>query len=354
MADLAPEFKLATGSPVTLDNTQAPVLVDGKFWFWVKGDAGATGTTSIIWLKETWSYTAADGQEVFYAGGAYQDAENVWQGEVASTVASIPVFMVPYIDVRLVPSVSGEIDDATLQSFAASGATLFRIESSGNKQISQLAAALNKKPWVSLGGGKLRLFFDPNDSDGITAGAYTLTVAANAAWQDSADATSDQDKSFSFTLVDPIAEVVSPVSATRPSVDVHVANAPAAMPSSTGVKGATGASVDYASILDEGQIHLGGLAGLTTVNGRPTPIAMVIGADGLASFVEINNLDLGISSAWMTTDWNGDGTVDVDDRDFDGNGTANEDSDLYLVLAQEGVTQFRTPRRRRRTSLPAI
>ena len=35
--------------------------------------------------------------------------------------ANVPVFMIPYIDVRLVPSATGEINDATLQSFAASG-----------------------------------------------------------------------------------------------------------------------------------------------------------------------------------------------------------------------------------------
>src|SRR5262249_44985098 len=71
VTDLAPEFKLAPGSTVTLDSTQAPVLVDGKYWYWVKGSG--TGSVSIIWLKETWSYTDANGNEVFAAGGAYEN-----------------------------------------------------------------------------------------------------------------------------------------------------------------------------------------------------------------------------------------------------------------------------------------
>jgi hypothetical protein len=225
VTDLAPEFKLAAGSGLSLDNTQAPVMVDGKFWYWANGSAN--GNVNIIWLKETWSYTASDGQDAFYAGGAFQDAEGVWQDEAANTV-NVPSFMIPYVDVRLVPSTTGEIDDATLQSFAASGVTLFRKEQSGDVEISRLnpAANSNQKSWISLGGGKVRLFFDPLDSDGIKAGVYTMTVAANAAWQDSAGAASDQDKTFSFTLVNPTAEVVSPVSSTRASVDVHVANAP--------------------------------------------------------------------------------------------------------------------------------
>jgi hypothetical protein len=158
VTDLAPEFKLAAGSPasVTLDNTQAPVLVDGKFWYWVNGAADVTGTISIVFLKETWSYTAADGQEAFAAGGAYQDANNAWQGEAASTVA-VPVFMIPYIDVRLVPSTSGEIDDATLQSFAASGVTLLRKEQGGDRDLSRLApAAGDTDRKASLGLGRRR------------------------------------------------------------------------------------------------------------------------------------------------------------------------------------------------------
>ncbi|MBL8479815.1 MAG: hypothetical protein JNK59_10955, partial [Sterolibacteriaceae bacterium] len=162
VTDLAPEFKLTPGSPVTLDATQAPVLVDGKFWFWVNGDATATGPISIIWLKETWSYTSSNGTEAFYAGGAYQDADNVWQAESASTVATIPVFMVPYIDVRLVSSATGEIDDATMQSFATSGAALFRKDSVD--PISKVSDGAGKKAWISLGEGKLRLFFNPTEA----------------------------------------------------------------------------------------------------------------------------------------------------------------------------------------------
>jgi len=163
VTDLAPEFKLAAGSSVTLDNSQAPVMVDGKFWYWVNGAPGTTGTVSIIWLKDTWIYTKSDGTEAHYGAGAYQDADNLWQGEAAAT-SSVPVFMMPYIDLRLVPSTTGEINDATLASFAASGVTLFR---NGTVQINRLTPGTNQKSYVSLGDGKVRMFFDPT---GIQAG----------------------------------------------------------------------------------------------------------------------------------------------------------------------------------------
>ncbi|MBK8118786.1 MAG: hypothetical protein IPK39_05850 [Sulfuritalea sp.] len=72
VTDLAPEFKLDAGSNahnVQLDSAQAPMLVEGKFWYWVTGDADATGNVGIIWLKEAWSYTDADGKEVFAPAG---------------------------------------------------------------------------------------------------------------------------------------------------------------------------------------------------------------------------------------------------------------------------------------------
>jgi hypothetical protein len=286
VTDLEQEFKLAPGSKVTLDNTQAPVLVDGKFWYWVNGDATATGSVSIIWLKETWSYTAADGTTVDNAGGAYEDAEGVWQAESASTVAAIPVFMVPYLDVRLVPSATGEIDDATLQSFATSGAALFRKDSVN--PISKVADGPGKKSWILLGDGKVRLFFDPADSN-LVSGVYTLKVAN--AWQDSSGAASDANKSFAFELVDPKADVVGPFSTTRPAMDVHVANAGGGNAYiDVTYKATPGAALDYDSILD-GDSTTGfefTVTGLSGLNGKPTPIEIVIDENGIASYVEVN------------------------------------------------------------------
>ncbi|MBV5331798.1 hypothetical protein JZU69_05435, partial [bacterium] len=313
VTDLAAEFKLGASATLRLDNTQAPVLVDGKFWYWVTGDAGASGTVSLIWLKETWSYTAADGTTVFAPGGAYQDMDNAWQGEVASTV-SVPFFMLPYIDVRLVASSSGEIDDASLASFVASGITLFRKESSSDVAISALTAASNQKSWISLGDGKIRLFFNPT---GITAGSYVLTLGASSAWHDSSGSASSEDTNFAFTLVDPQMQVVSPFADSQPSVDVNVANKTAGNAYIDVVFKATpGSSLDYASILDAGLEFA--IAGLSGLNGTPVPIAITIDDNGLASYESVLQ---------PTTDINGDDAVNV--------------NDWYALLANKGVTQFR-------------
>jgi hypothetical protein len=312
VTDLAPEFKLADGSPIALDNTQAPVLVDGKFWYWVEGDAGATDA-DIIWLKETWSYTAPDGQTVFDPGGAYQDQDNVWQGEALNTVTGIPLFMLPYLDIRLVPSAGGEIDEATLQSFAASGAMLLRKDQ--NVAIAQVASGTaNRKPSIALGDGKVRLFFEPA---GVSAGEYVLKVATTGAWRDSAEAASDTNQSFSFSVVDPTAEVAAPFSGTRPSIDVNVANVTSGNAFIDVIyRAAPGAGIDYASILDSGQeFDVTGLAGL---DGTPVPLKTVIDENGFATFVPVLQ---------PTDDVNGDGAVDV--------------KDWYALLANEGVSQFR-------------
>src|SRR6185436_11436639 len=49
VTDISPEFKIEN-DVLTLDNSQAPVLVDGKFWYWVNGNP-ATTSVNIIWLK---------------------------------------------------------------------------------------------------------------------------------------------------------------------------------------------------------------------------------------------------------------------------------------------------------------
>ncbi|MBK8118785.1 MAG: hypothetical protein IPK39_05845 [Sulfuritalea sp.] len=225
--------------------------------------------------------------------------------------------MIPYLDVRLVASTSGEIDDATLQSFATSGATLLRKDSTDPI----VADSTGLKSWISLGAGKLRLFFNPKDANNapnFKAGIYTLTVAPTTAWQDSAGAASETNKSFSFELVDPTAEVTSPFSDNRPSVDVHVANQAAAGTVYIDLvyRATPGAGLDFQSILDDGQEF--DLAGMAAVAGKPKPIAIVVDDSGLSSYTVVEK---------PTTDVNNDGTVD--------------DKDWYALLANRGVTQFR-------------
>jgi hypothetical protein len=181
---------------------------------------------------------------------------------VSSTVAAVPVFMLPYIDVRLVSSSGGEINDAALQSFAASGATLQRRGDANPVARVQTDTQTGRKSWISLGDGKVRMFFEP---DRVVAGIYDLTLAATGTWQDSAGAVSDREVDFRFTLVDPQAEVVSPFNANRPGVDVHVANTIAGNTYIDVIFRPTpGAGLDYASILDAGQeFTLTGLSGIT-------------------------------------------------------------------------------------------
>ncbi|MBT8438744.1 MAG: hypothetical protein KJO91_03385, partial [Gammaproteobacteria bacterium] len=311
VTDLSAEFKLTDGSGLILDDTKAPVMVDGEFWYWVKGETASSGMIDLIWLKETWSYTATDGTEVYAPGGAYQDADDAWQGEAEST-QNVQLFMIPYIDVRLIASADGEIDDAAMQSFAAAGVTLLRKETSGDVEISLMTDSADEpqKTWISLGDGKLRLFLDPNDSDGITAGTYVLLVENT--WEDSSGATSDEGKTYSFTLVDPEAQVSSPFTDNAPAIDVNVANKVIADDGGNAFidiiyKATPGSSLDYASILDAGQEF--SIAGID-FGGTPTPIAIVIDDIGIPSY----------------------------EKQEQGSLTAEE---WYTQLGDQGVTQFR-------------
>jgi hypothetical protein len=300
LTDLAAEFKIV-GNAVRLDSTQAPVLVSGNtFRYWLSGDPDSTATSvDIVWLKETWSYTSATGEEVFHETlGAYQDANDVWLNE---TTQSFTFLLVPYVDMKLVASSGAQIDDARLQSIATQGAIALR---RGTTPIPSTSA-------MALGNGTIRYFFDGVE---MVEGVYTVESAAGV-WQDSSGATNDA-KTYSFQVVLPRAEVGAPFSAPLPTdptiryVDVNVANALAGSPYIDVTFTPTpGAALDYASIFDPEQ-EFSISAGIT-VSGTPTAIALQVDADGLAQIVFITKPG-GMS-----------------------------DADFYTQLARDGITQFR-------------
>ncbi|MFM8572265.1 MAG: hypothetical protein ACKOAU_11770, partial [Pirellula sp.] len=310
IVDLSPEFKIGLGSGLELDNSQPPVKVENKYWYWVKGSSTAT-TLNIIWLKDTWAYTGSDGKEVYRDGGAYQDENGVWQGESANTVA-VDLMIMPYLDLMLVASRNSQIDQSTFTSFVASGIGLIR--NNDQKQLSLQSETSKTKSFVSLGSGKVRIFFDPTDSDGYKPGRYTLTIAKTVAWKDSSGAASDLNQSFEFRIVDPTIEVSGPFTSKNPSVDVHTANAGISKAYvDVKYKATSGASLDYASIMDSGkEFDTPAGSQLTFSSGRPIPLMTTINADGLAVHSEL--LNVSGNTTWTTTDWNGDGTLDAKDR----------------------------------------
>ena len=290
-------------------------------------------------------FRSSDGKEVVSESGAYQDQDGVWRAESLNTVSALQVILAPYVDVRLVSSTGAEINEATLRSLAIAGATLTRLgqNASQNRQFDLLQddAHAFKRSMLALGGGNVRIFFDPADADGFVAGSYVLTLGLTASWTDSAGKASEQGQTLAFSIVDPVADLAAPFSGSRPAVDVHVAN--------MGITRAyvdviftptAGTSIDYASIMDAGpEFSVGSGSVLTFTSGVPTPLLTVIDANGVPSVIEFVNSPT--NNRWTTTDWNGDGIVDAKDRDLDGNGTGDELTDLLPVLTKEGVTRFR-------------
>jgi len=186
VTDLAPEFKLAAGSPVSWTIRRRPC------WWMASSGIGSTaqrasGNVSIIWMKETLVLHRGG-----WPGGLLRRRRLPGRGqrlaaESASTVATIPVFMIPLH--RCQPGCPRPVARSATRPCRAShqrASPLLRKEQAGDVEISRLTPLANQKAWVALGAGKVRLFFDPNDSDGIKAGVYSLTVATTAAWKDSA------------------------------------------------------------------------------------------------------------------------------------------------------------------------
>src|SRR5262249_1051989 len=140
----------------------------------------------------------------------YQDANQAWQKETENTVPNLTLVLLPYVDLKLVPSSSAQIDETRLQAAAAMGAALFRLKDKNNTVIQPTSAMV-------IGDGKIRYFFTAP----LSAGVYTAETLAG--WQDSSSATNEA-RTYSFEVVVPHAEIAAPFSSTRPVVDINVAN----------------------------------------------------------------------------------------------------------------------------------
>ena len=324
--DLAPEFLLPEGSTLKLDDTQAPVHLSGnKFRYWTQGTVSAA-TFDIIWLKETWSLTAASGEEVFDTRGAYEDASGATVGTGdANNKLNVTWILAPYIDVIFVPGIGATINQASIQSILAAGAAALSIERRNGQSVAAVTLRTNE-PVMYLGNETFRYFL----ADTVAAGDYTVQLAG-AKWKDSAGVASSTNNNTAaeadFKVVTPTAEVVGPFTADHPSLDVNVLNAQTFDHDNDSGTAARyyidviftptpGAALDYDSILDDP----GDEFSLTlTINGTTTNVT--VGAAPLPIAMEFND-DFVLETTIVTLP---------------------SDSTLTLsqFLAQEGITRFR-------------
>ena len=198
-----------------LDNSQAPVHLEGEtFRFWTQGTVG-TGDLEIIFLKETWSYTSPEGEELFDPAGAYEDADGDMQQTTPDSQADHPGRR---------PLLRCEVccryrcgDRPTTRSTPLSRRVRPPWRLSARTTAAPLAIAIDGTP-TYLGNGIFRYYFD-NPGRYRARTTYTVTFAAGA-WQDSAGVLDGENNNTGgtaeFTVVMPTAQVAGPFTAQRP------------------------------------------------------------------------------------------------------------------------------------------
>ncbi|HTD67964.1 MAG TPA: hypothetical protein VK846_15675, partial [Candidatus Limnocylindria bacterium] len=287
--DLAPELQLSftvsdPANTLVLDNNQPPVHLQGNvFRFWTQGTV-ANGEVKVIFLKETWSYQASNGDELFNQIGAYQDQDDAWQGLTPDTQSISPV-IARYIDIKFVAAAGAEITAAQLQSIAELGAAaVFSLEYRTAEGV--LGTAPSPGTAVALGNGTVRYFFTGEFAPGI----YTVLFVGNGA-VNTLLGEELQQRTDSFSVVTPTVNVAAPFAANKPNgtteivaIDVNVLNAQ----QHSGqyyidiiFKPSPGIGLDYDSILDssdsEFTLQIDSVA--FTVSATPLPIEMAFNDD---------------------------------------------------------------------------
>ncbi|MBN1192526.1 MAG: hypothetical protein JXA36_02365, partial [Coriobacteriia bacterium] len=331
ITDLGTEFVVsATGGTVTVDETQAPLLINGDahtYRYWVISTGAPTGLV-LTWVKNSWALTnttsgETEGNEgiwVVAPGVALTTEESEHNAAVAgsSTVSShVDHLDASYIDVRFSPSEGQTVDEGSIMD---PGAEIAFVNSAG---VALPIAASSSIAPTRMTGNYFRVYLSGNFG---ATGAVTARFAAGS-WTASGIASAASEGSF--TIVDPQATIAAPFvprdtdgdgdidGDDRPALDVEKANGALhedKLYVDVIYTPTPGNSLDYASIMggaDGAEITITGAAGIAfEVN--PLPIAMVANAES------------GILEATVIT-----------------RNAGESDSAYYARLAAEGITQFR-------------
>ena len=300
ITDLSAEINVPESAGFVIDETQEPVDVgNNTFLFWTIG----AGSETIEIAAESWSSTDGAGQTTFNA-----DAESV----------AVTVIEQTYLDVKFLPQLGADLDEALIVSAGASMLRVERRRATDNTLVTDDIVPIEGP--TPLGDGQtFRYFFDMD----FAPDSYTVVIEADA-WQDSAGNFSSATNE-TFQVITPIASVAGPF--TGGSIDVAILNGEVAEVGTSADKKyidivfdpTPGTDLDYESILDPEAEFDWSVAGQPgpSVDGRPIPI----------EFAENDDFVLVASEVTNDQDLNDDDEVD--------------DDDLYIHLTTEGVTRFR-------------
>ena len=294
------------------------------FRYWTTGDL-VSGDARITFLRETFSYTPvpATGEVMFNADGFYVDNEgnDNYSLDGASTAVvyeDVTLVTVPYIDIKLMPSIGASIDDAVVAAIVNSSVAVFRVQRADESYIDHDTGTASV---THLGGKLFRFYFTGADFE---PGEYRVVFEAGA-WSDSLGV-DNVEREFAFTVVTPTVEVAGPFDGD--SIDVAALNSQVddgKLYIDVIFTPAPGENLDYTKIFDsdaEFTFTVGGVDRTASVNGTPAPVIFDFNDDFLLVTQDYE---------WQI-DRDGDDDVDDDDNDLNGDGTV-DDADYHLALA---------------------
>ena len=207
ITDLAPEFTLNVTGPgtVTLDNTQAPVLIDAathtyRYWVVSNGTTAATVVT-LTPIDSSWALVDTT------SGNTLPNADDA---ATAFTSVDTTHLDTPYVDVELAATANQTVNVSTL----GAGDLVF----SQNGQSIGVSVDPTIAPTQMPGTNVYRYYLTGTFP---TSGTIDVDFPAGA-WSDSAELSSES--SGSFTVVSPTTSIVAPFG-NDGTVDVNAATA---------------------------------------------------------------------------------------------------------------------------------
>ncbi|CAB5140735.1 diguanylate cyclase/phosphodiesterase (GGDEF & EAL domains) with PAS/PAC sensor(s), partial [Olavius algarvensis associated proteobacterium Delta 3] len=336
ITDLEPEFLLPASSGLSLDDTQAPLHVSGNtFRYWTHGRLVSGNSVTVTFLKESWAYTAADGEQIFNTDGAYEDEDGNLTGvDDSANQASAPFFARSTIDVKFFPATGATLDTAAVSSITDNNdvfqLNLLDPSDPRGPPLATITPDSGATPSLLEGTDTFRYYFDLNHT--FAPGKYEAVIAADS-WHDS-NGTDNPGDIETFTVATPTADVAAPFSG--PAMDVAVVNAI----EDNGSKyidvifqPTPGNDLDYDSILgstDAAELTLtvNGSSSAAVVADNPVPIEMAFDANSMLKAAEVKN------QGGDGIDNDGDGNIDESDEN-------ETPDDFHARLAREGITRFR-------------
>jgi hypothetical protein len=162
VTDEAAEIQIETGD-VALDSLAAPTHLSGNTYrYWLTGTG--SGDVTYSYLDQSWAYTNTDTYaEAFFASGDIDPSTDV----AFENVPTATLVVGPYIDIRFIAELGGEVTAYTLIAYAATGQVPFQLSRKGDTDSDPDTPIAIRDGALYMGRDVIRYFVerDPLDVD---------------------------------------------------------------------------------------------------------------------------------------------------------------------------------------------